>query len=106
VREPVTVTPESSPAGTPSIETCVAVEASLLWGAGETVTRPPASEAETFSCAGKHPTGAVRGDAAPAGAGVHTSTIDAASEAAPASEINPASGRGTTERPASGFDSR
>ena len=50
--EPVTVTCESSPAGTPSRLSCVETDASRESGAGETVTRPPASAAETFSRAG------------------------------------------------------
>jgi hypothetical protein len=52
VREPVTVTPDSSLAGTPKKLICVDGEASRAPGTGDTVTRSPASAADTFSVCG------------------------------------------------------
>ena len=46
------MTCESSPAGGPSMLICVETEASRDCGAGETVTREPASAAEMFSRGG------------------------------------------------------
>ena len=54
MREPRTTTPWISAAGGPSRLIWVVAEASRLSGSGETVRRPPASEADTFSCGGTH----------------------------------------------------
>ena len=84
---------DSSLAGTPSMLIWVVAEASLVSGPGDTVTRSPASAAETFSVGGTQ-LGAVGLWAAACADGSATSPTNAASTA---SEASPASRARTTE---------